>query len=66
MCEYVQCPYFRREEKTRISCEGITDNNIINLMWPTKAEKMKYLKSVCCQDYTACKIYKLLEEKYDC
>lgn len=65
----VKCPFFRREDKKthRISCEGITANTTVSLVFGEvkEAERKDYLRKICCRDYERCGLYKAINAKYE-
>ncbi len=70
MSEYgtqdVKCPFYltHQEDQRRIKCEGPIKFTSTQLtFW--KNQKEQYLKRFCCQNYSKCRIYKMLTEKYN-
>ena len=61
----IRCPFFVTMAKQSISCEGITDDSIIKLIF-SSPKGMKLHRSVFCgEKYECCEIYRALEEKYE-
>ena len=69
MSEYIasniKCPFWREKQndKYRIKCEGITRNTTIQLTF--RGDKNWYIKDFCCKNYEKCKIYQMLNKKYE-
>lgn len=65
----VKCPFFKREDKKthRISCEGVTHNTTISLVFGEvkEVERKDYLWHYCCRDYERCEIFKAVSKKYE-
>lgn len=60
-----KCPFFQHSNKQKITCEGITDGCITNLEFKTKEKRNRHRRQFCDSEYKNCKIYKVLEEKYE-
>ena len=61
----VVCPFYQHTAKLTTSCEGITDDCIIKLCFNSFKQMYNYRKINCCGRYKACKIYSMLEKKYE-
>ena len=67
-----QCPYYienfnpRQARNHQIRCEGVETNNKINLVFPTKKDKLYYMERYCfsVRRCHLCRIHKMLDEKY--
>lgn len=60
----VKCPFFTASDKTRITCEGITDDCATVLRFTTQEKRNHHHINFCDERYKACEIYKMLKEKY--
>ncbi len=58
-----KCPYFRGSKKTKISCEGITDDNVILLEFFTNEKKQQHRQIFCDNKYQNCEVCRMLDEK---
>lgn len=52
----VRCPYYKREEGVKISCEGVEDNTIIQLVHRSNKGRLEYQRFFCCEHYNTCPI----------
>lgn len=60
----INCPFYKSMGLKSISCEGITDDCYIKLLF-TSLEKRDLHRSIFCDNkYKNCEIYMMLEEKY--
>lgn len=63
---YVQCPFYKFDDgKRRITCEGIIDDSSLALIYHNKADFDRQIGSYCCQSYTKCEVFELLNQKYE-
>lgn len=63
---FVDCPFYKYDDgKTKITCEGLTDNSSLAQIFRKKEDCEHQLKVFCCEDYTRCAIYRMLDEKYN-
>ena len=61
----VQCPFYKFDDgKRRITCEGITDDSSLALIYHNKKDYETQINAFCCQRYICCEIYRLLMDKY--
>jgi hypothetical protein len=59
------CPFYEKEFRKGICCEGIANTSGLTINFNTEEEKTKYIKCNCIKDYPEeCKIFQLLTEKY--
>lgn len=69
--KFVKCPFYESDDKGRISCEGITDESRIRLCFMKASgaldqdKKLEYLHNYCIRDYQKCRVYKMLQAKYE-
>lgn len=62
----VQCPFYQHDDgKMRITCEGITDDSSLTLMYRHKSDYEIQITEFCSKHYHKCEIYRLLMEKYE-
>lgn len=61
----VLCPFYLREEKQKVLCEGVEDGMGTHLTFETPEWKRLYKDRYCCNNYKTCRVYKMLEEKYE-
>jgi hypothetical protein len=64
--KYAKCPFFHRFESNRICCEGLEDNNTINLVFEDPKKLNEYKHTYCCDidHYRWCLICGILNRKY--
>ena len=63
---YVQCPFYRHDDgRQRITCEGVTDDSSLAMLFREKKGYLTQMTVFCCQNYTKCELYRLLMEKYE-
>lgn len=60
----VRCPFFKASDKRKISCEGITDDCILKLIFFSEKKRNLHHRIFCCEHFKKCEIYRMLEEKY--
>jgi hypothetical protein len=60
-----KCPFFQSSGKRKISCEGITDDCTICLIFISEQKRNLHRKIFCDANYEKCEIYKVLEAKYE-
>lgn len=55
------CPFYKKESKQVIYCEGFIEDSSLHFAFGNSLDCSKYKKFACCQKYTACPIYRMLE-----
>lgn len=60
-----KCPFFKSSGKREISCEGITEDCTTCLTFVSQQKRALYRRLFCDARYKNCKVYKMLEEKYE-
>ena len=62
----VKCPFYLKHDGGKITCEGLSDNNTIHLVFGTPAERAKFMRTHCfsIQDCHTCLLHKMLYEKW--
>jgi len=61
---YVQCPYYRKDGKQSVHCEGVQEGCGLHLGFATKGQLENYKKTFCRDKWTGCMIAKMLNLKY--
>lgn len=61
----VLCPFYKYDDgKKRITCEGVMDNSSLALIFRTRADYERNIRSLCCDQYANCNVHKMLLSKY--
>jgi hypothetical protein len=65
--KYIVCPFYRRTDTNRICCEGVDDENTINLVFGSQSRMLEYAKTYCesIENYQHCRICQMLNEKWE-
>lgn len=61
----INCPFYKATALKSISCEGITDDCIIKLLFISSEHRDLHRKIFCDNKYKKCEIYRMLEKKYE-
>lgn len=64
--KYAVCPFYHKHEPNRIGCEGVNDDNTINLVF-SDTKKLKEYTTAFCDDmrgHKNCPVFKMLNSKY--
>lgn len=61
----IKCPFFEATATQSISCEGITDDCIIKLLFVSAEKRDWHRKMFCNTNYKYCEIYNMLIKKYE-
>lgn len=61
----VRCPYYIKEDGTKIHCEGVEDETYIHLVFKSPSIRRDYQLDVCCNDYNFCPIAKINNKKWE-
>lgn len=61
----VMCPYFLGTGRQSIVCEGSVDRCNIRNEFTYKIDKQLHKENYCNSDYEKCRIWQMLEGKYD-
>lgn len=61
----VRCPFYRKEKQNKISCEGVTKESSLNLIFPSIEKRKHYEERFCCADYKRCYIAHMLIDKWE-
>lgn len=63
---FVRCPFYKWDDgKKRITCEGLTDDSSLALIYHRKCEYEQQMSVFCCEHYTKCEVFRLLSRKYE-
>lgn len=62
---YVKCPFFISCGYTSITCEGITSECKLKLLFDEAEKRDKQRKIFCDDHYMNCEIYQVLVKKYE-
>lgn len=64
------CPFFRKSDKYSITCEGVEDDSINKTVFRDETgrehqeSRNNYRAHYCNLNYSKCRIYRMLNEKY--
>lgn len=58
------CPFYNCEDPQRIMCEGAWDGTGLHITFPTPLGKKDHVARFCAKDFAACRVNRMLEEKY--
>lgn len=61
----IKCPFYKTMATKSISCEGITDDCILKLLFASPEKRDLHRKIFCDNRYFNCEIYTMLEKKYE-
>ena len=61
----INCPFYQSMATQSISCEGITDECLIKLIFTSPEKRDSHRKIFCEKHYQNCEIYRMLEKKYE-
>jgi hypothetical protein len=61
----IVCPFYKRLSFQGIHCEGLTDESSLKLEFKSPSAMNTYRRVFCSAKCSQCKIYKLLEAKYE-
>ena len=61
----VLCPFYHKETQNKISCEGVSKDSSLNVIFTSIEKRKNYEKRFCCADYKQCYIVRMLLEKWD-
>lgn len=59
------CPYYKWENRYKISCSGLADNSSIHLAFGLASDCKDHKMSRCRSDYKQCNVYRMLEDMND-
>ena len=61
----IKCPFYKREERQKIICEGMWKGSATHLAFDTPAKMKAYKKEYCNGDYEKCGLCSILYDKYE-
>lgn len=63
----VTCPYFVRQDPTRIHCEGwsMMSRTTVITAFDSREDRQEFSRFFCCDRYRDCCLYALNEAKYE-
>lgn len=61
---YVKCPFFKTSDKRNITCEGITNDCVVKLVFFSEKKKNFHHNIFCRENFKKCEVYIMLEKKY--
>lgn len=64
-CVRAQCPYYNRESKLQITCEGIEHGTKLATKFPSEHAKRDYQETYCFERDSVCPIKIILDMKYE-
>lgn len=59
------CPFYSCEVAQMIKCEGVEQGTALHVAFDTREHKTSYRDKLCCDKYTRCILFKMLEAKYE-
>lgn len=60
-----QCPYYRRDGRQSVHCEGVREGCGLRLAFREHAEKNTFMDTHCRKDWPACPVADMLNRMYD-
>ena len=65
--KYAVCPFYRKNGINRICCEGVEENNTLNVVFETTREMVDYEKCYCDDMvfHKECLLYQMLAKKWE-
>ena len=64
-CKTAVCPFYKKEDKQVIYCEGVTANSSVHLAFGIAEECKEYKQTRCRGNYKQCYLYRMLEAMND-
>ena len=61
----INCPFYKSTATQSISCEGITEDCIIKLLFTSPNARDLHRMIYCDNQFKKCEIYIMLEKKYE-
>lgn len=62
---YIQCPYYRRDGKQSVHCEGVEHGCGLRLGFGQKGNLYAYKDRFCRSQWQDCMVAKMLNRKYE-
>lgn len=60
-----KCPFYLGGDDYRVKCEGTEKCNKTHIVFGSSKKKYRHFIEKCCKDYEGCRVYKMLDAKYD-
>lgn len=61
---YAKCPFYRRESRFSVCCEGIGEGTEFSIKFQTEEDKKQYIRAHCNQMKSGCELRIALQKKY--
>lgn len=61
---YAKCPFFLKESKFSICCEGIREGTEFSIKFQTEEDKKAYIRTHCNRMDCECELKTAIEKKY--
>lgn len=61
----IMCPFFKNHDRQAVSCEGITEDSVVRIVFRTREARDRQERIFCGGAYEKCEIYRAICEKYD-
>lgn len=64
---YVKCPFFHKDDKSSIVCEGCEENSSVRQTFANKEKRQQWQKKYCNDTHSCCNcpVYQIANEKYE-
>lgn len=62
---YVKCPFYLRDSKCKITCQGVADGNEIIMKFSAAQDFEIQMGTFCCDKYRNCEVYRMLRQLYE-
>lgn len=60
-----KCPFYKRCGMNSVTCEGLYNKTTLSMNFDSRNDLGNYRTLFCDNGYQKCKIYRLLEKKYE-
>ena len=61
----VLCPFYKNATEKGVVCEGITDDSVLKVLFSRTSEMYSHRRVYCCGRYKLCRVYLMLEKRYE-
>jgi hypothetical protein len=62
---YVVCPYYKKNEKQKIHCEGVENDTALHIAFSTPQKLQDYRKQYCRRCWKECLIAEMLNRRWE-
>lgn len=62
---YAVCPYYKRDDKQMICCEGIESGTVIRLAFSSAVRRKDYKDQYCRRCWMQCRVAQMQNQRYD-